>query len=150
MGDENRGTVNDVNISRYPHVISKFLTLLTVLRRWSWCDSCLFGCFVFFFLLRGVLCCHALFFACFFFFFFVFSVLFSTVITSLVEERAGLCASRAYVFIFYFLFFCLFSLHASISVLFLFLLVSGIDCGLWLWHSLEFSINFFQLCLFVN
>ena len=26
---------------------------------------------------------------------------------------------------------------------FLFLLVSGVGCGLWLWHSLDFSINFF-------
>ena len=32
----------------------------------------------------------------FFFFVFVFSVLFSIVITTLVEERAGLCDSRAF------------------------------------------------------
>ena len=31
-------------------------------------------------------------------------------------------------------------------VCFLFLLVSGKGCGLWLWHSLDFSLNFF----FVN
>ena len=31
---------------------------------------------------------------------------------------------------------------ASISVLFPFLLMSGIGCGLWLWHSPDFSINF--------
>ena len=28
--------------------------------------------------------------------------------------------------------------------LFLFLLVSGAGCGLWLWHSLDFSINCFE------
>ena len=33
----------------------------------------------------------------------------------------------------------LFILHTLISVLFLFLL--GVDCYLWLWHSLDFSIN---------
>ena len=33
-------------------------------------------------------------------------------------------------------------LHALISVLFLFFLVSGIGCGLWFWHSPDFSMNF--------
>ena len=36
---------------------------------------------------------------------------------------------------------CLFILHALIFVLLLCLLVSGVGCGLWLWHSLDFSIN---------
>ena len=46
---------------------------------------------------------------------------------------------------------CLFILHASVSILFLFLLVSGANCGLWLWHSLDFSIYFFwMLCSFSN
>ena len=67
-----------------------------------------------------------------------FVILFSTVITSLGEEGAGLCASRAFVCLFctcyfFFFFFCHFSL----------LLVSGVGCGLWLWHSLDFSVNFF-------
>ena len=56
----------------------------------------------------------------------------SIVITSLGEEGAGLCASRAFVFVLYVLVF----------VIFLFLMVSGVGCGLWLWHSLNFSINF--------
>ena len=30
-------------------------------------------------------------------------------------------------------------------VVFLFLLVSGKGCGLWLWHSLDFSITFFTI-----
>ena len=30
-----------------------------------------------------------------------------------------------------------------VFVIILFLLVSGVGCGLWLWHSLDFSINFF-------
>ena len=57
-------------------------------------------------------------FVCFF-----FSVPFSIVITSLQEERAGLCASCAFV--------CsLFILHPLISVLFLFFLVSQVGCSL--------------------
>ena len=52
----------------------------------------------------------------------VFLVLFSIVITSLGEERAGLLASRAFVVVFFF---------ARINfVLFLFLLVSRVGCGL--------------------
>ena len=39
---------------------------------------------------------------------------------------------------------CLFVLYVLVFVIFLFLLVSGVGCGLWLWHSLNFSINFFQ------
>ena len=38
---------------------------------------------------------------------------------------------------------CLFVLHVSVFVLFLFILVSGVGCCLWLWHSLDVSINFF-------
>ena len=43
----------------------------------------------------------------------------------------------------------LFILHALIFVPFLVLLVSGFGCGFWLWHSLDFSNNFF-LVYFVN
>ena len=50
-----------------------------------------------------------------------------------MEEGAGLCASRAFV------------LHVLVFVLFLFLLVSGVGCGLSLWHSLHFSVNFLFL-----
>ena len=48
-------------------------------------------------------------------------------ITSLWEERARLCA------------YCTISLFCThwFFVLFLFLLVSGVLCGLWLWHSLD-------------
>ena len=66
---------------------------------------------------------------------------FSIVITSLGEEGAGLCASRAFV--------CLFVLHTLNFVLFLFLLVLGAGCSFWLWHSLDFSINFLGI-LFLN
>ena len=38
----------------------------------------------------------------------------------------------------------LFVLHVLVFVLFLILLVSGVGCGLWLWHSLSFSINVFK------
>ena len=78
------------------------------------------------------------FFVCLFFvFLFVccfFLILFSIMITSLGEEGAGLCVSRAFI--------CLF-LHASISVLFLM-----IGCGLYLWHSLDFYIRCFGCTTF--
>ena len=38
---------------------------------------------------------------------------------------------------------CLFVLCVLVFVIFLFLLVSGVGCGLYLWHSLDFSINRF-------
>ena len=40
---------------------------------------------------------------------------------------------------------CLFVLYVLVFVIFLFLLVSGVGCGLCLWHSLDFSINLFVL-----
>ena len=49
------------------------------------------------------------------------------------KERAGV----------YVLLMHLFILHALLFFLFLFLLLWGVGCGLWLWHSLDFSINFF-------
>ena len=33
---------------------------------------------------------------------------------------------------------------------FLFLLGSGKGCGLWLWHSLDFSLTFFVLCKYIS
>ena len=41
------------------------------------------------------------------------------------------------------LFICLFGLCLFRYVGFLFLLESGKGCGLWLWHSLDFSLTFF-------
>ena len=43
----------------------------------------------------------------------------------------------------------LFILHALIAALFLFLFVSGIDCGLWFWHCLGCSVNFFMSFIIV-
>ena len=63
----------------------------------------------------------------------IFSVLFSTVITLLRKEKAGLYASREFV--------CLSCMH-YLFCLFVFLWVSGVGCGLLLWHSLDFSFNF--------
>ena len=60
-----------------------------------------------------------------------FSIPFSILITSLREKGAGLCASRAFV--------CFVRLS---DFPILSLLVSGLGCGLLLWHSLNFSINF--------
>ena len=37
--------------------------------------------------------------------------------------------------------------RAFISCLFLLLLVSGVGCGVYLWHSLDFSINVFPCSL---
>ena len=36
-----------------------------------------------------------------------------------------------------------FVLYMLVFVFFLFLLFSGVGCSLWLWHSLDFSINYF-------
>ena len=101
--------------------------LLTVLWRWSRC--CSYSVWLWF-ILRHASCfkvfpCSLS--SCFF-------IPFSIVITSLGEEGAGLCASRAFV--------CLFCTRKCLSF-FLFLLVSGVGCDVWLWHSLDFSINVF-------
>ena len=53
-------------------------------------------CLALWFLLRGVLCCHALVFVSVF----CFSVLFSIVTTSLAEEIVGLCTFRTFVCLF--------------------------------------------------
>ena len=66
----------------------------------------------------------------------VSSVLFSIVTTSLREERADLCASRAFVFYF---------ARVKCCPFFLFLLISGVSCDLCLWHFLDLSINFFTV-----
>ena len=58
---------------------------------------------------------------------------FSIAITSLREERELILV----------LFVRLFDLRLFGFVCFLFLLVSGKDCGFWLWHSLDFSLTFF-------
>ena len=59
---------------------------------------------------------------------------FSIAITTLGEERANLNAFRTFVrFALVWFFVC-----------FLFLLVSGKGCGLRLWHSLDFSLTFFN------
>ena len=57
-------------------------------------------------------------------------------ITSFGEERANLSA-----------FVCLIDLCLFGFVGFLFLLMSGQVCGLWLWHSLDFFLTFFWLFL---
>ena len=67
-------------------------------------------------------------------FFLVFSP-FSIAITSLGEERANLSAFHTFADL------CLFGF-----VGFLFLLVSAKGCGLWLWHSLDFSLTIFFIC----
>ena len=63
----------------------------------------------------------------------VFFSPFSIAITSLGEERANLGVLVRFSDLRLFGFVC-----------FLFLLVSGMDCGLWLWHSLDFSLTFFS------
>ena len=66
----------------------------------------------------------------------VCSVLFSILISSLGEGRAGLCASRDIICLLSRLKFCHF-------FFLLFLLVSGVGCDLW--HALDFSINFYMI-----
>ena len=64
----------------------------------------------------------------------VFAIPFSNVITSLGEEGAGMCASRAFV--------CLFVLYVSFFVFFRFSLGIGGWLQFVLWHFLDFSVNF--------
>ena len=65
----------------------------------------------------------------------VFFSPFSIAMTSLGEEGANLSAFHTFVrFVLVFRF-----------VGFLFLLGSGKGCGLWLWHSLDFSLTFFLI-----
>ena len=59
---------------------------------------------------------------------------FSIAITSLGEGKRELILV---------LFVCLFDMRLFGFVCFLFLFVSGIGCGLWLWRSLDFSLTFF-------
>ena len=66
----------------------------------------------------------------------VFFILFSIVITSLEEEEAGLCASRAFVCLFVRVRFCHFSLPLGVVGWLRFMIV----------HSLDFSINSLLLC----
>ena len=113
--------------------------LSTILRRRSSCYSYfVWLCVFFFFLLRSV---------------FMLSLVWLFVLVLLLlffrEEKAGLCGSRAFVccccFVVVVVFVLLFS-HASFSFffffLFLFLFVSGFSCGIWLWHSMDFSVDF--------
>ena len=86
-------------------------------------------CVTLWFILRGASCfkdfpCSLS--SCFF-------IPFSIVITSLTEEAAGLYVSRAIV------------LYLFVFGHILFRLVSGVGCGLWLWHSLDFSIHVFTM-----
>ena len=67
-----------------------------------------------------------------------FYIHFSIVITSLGEEGAGLCASRALVCLFRTCSFLLFFLFPLVSG------VSGVGCGLRLWPSLYVSINLYS------
>ena len=64
-----------------------------------------------------------------------FFISFSVVIASLGEGVAGLCASHVCVclFVLRVLKFCPFSLPLRV----------GVGCGLWLWHTLGFSVDFF-------
>ena len=89
------------------------------------------------FILRGdlfyVLPCVILF-LCFFFFFLVF---FFSVLLALRLPRLWKRELNLVVFV------RLFDFYLFGFVGFLFLLVSGKSCGLWLWHSLDFSLTFF-------
>ena len=58
-----------------------------------------------------------------------------------------LCFSVLLALLILVLFVRLFDLCLFGFIGFLFLLVSGKGCGLWLWHSLEFSLTFFWIYL---
>ena len=105
----------------------KFIPL-TVLRRWSRCCSySVWLCGLYYWTLRVLkssraLCPHA-----------------SSFLLAFWSPRLGkrelVCVLLVHLFVLYVLVF----------VIFLFLLVSGVGCVLWLWHSLDFSINFLNL-----
>ena len=88
----------------------------------------------------------------------VFVRAFSTAITSLWEERDYLNDLRTYFFFFFFFvffffflfffFFFFFLICTCLVCLFPLLLVSEKDCGLWLWHPLDFSLTFFFYLFF--
>ena len=68
-----------------------------------------------------------------------FVCIFSILITLLGEEEAGLCVYRIFI--------CLLAMHMLICITSLFLLVSGLGCGLCLWLFLDFSVYLFA-CLY--
>ena len=106
-----------------------WFTLLSVLRRWSLCWSYSLN-IALWFILQGdlfyVLPCVILF-LCF------------SVLLVLRLPRLG---KRELILVF---FVRLFNLCLFGFVGFLFLLVSGKGCGLWSWHSLDFSLNYFLI-----
>ena len=99
---------------------------LTVLRRWSrWCSYFVWLCGLFYGALHvlkssSALCPHV-----------------SSFLLALWSPHLGkrelVCVLHMHLFVLYMLVF----------VIFLFLLVSRVGCSLWLWHSLDFSINYF-------
>ena len=64
----------------------------------------------------------------------------------LLALRLSRMAKRELILV---LFVCLIDLCLFGFVGFLFLLMSVKGCGLWLWHSLDFSLTFFTICCFV-
>ena len=109
----------------------RWFALPTVLRRWSRCWSySLLLCGLFY----EVICCV---FQC------VILFLGFSILLVLRLPRFG---KRELILV---LFVCLFGLCLFRFVGFLFLLGSGKGCGLWLWHSLDFSLTFFFNYIFV-
>ena len=103
-----------------------------VLKQWSrcWSHSLLFcGSFYKAICFKSCLVLFCSWFICCYFFFSPFSI----AITSLGEERELILV----------LFVRLFDLRLFGFVCFLFLLVFGKGCDLWLWHSLDFSLTYF-------
>ena len=99
--------------------------LLAVLRRWSWsCSYSVWLCGLYYEALHVLKHCFALF------------PRVSSYLLALGSPRLGkrelVCVLLVHLFV----------LRVLVFVLLLFLLVSGVGCGLWLWHSLDFSITF--------
>ena len=101
---------------------NSFLLEWTSFQKWFSLTLC---CFVVYSMRRYVLCLTLCYFVL------VFFSPFSIAITSLVEEGGNLSV-----------FVRFFDLRLSGFLCFLFLLVSGKGCGLWLWYSLDFSLTF--------
>ena len=104
----------------------RLFMLPTVLRRWSWYNS--------YFVWFCGLCYEAFH----------------------VKSYLAPCSNKIMLLLFFFsvlvsiclMCICLFILYALHFCLFLFFLVSGVDCGLWPWHSLNFSFNFLHVLFY--
>ena len=127
---ENQGEVlSTIQISLHPppptpHTHTRWSMLPTALWRWTKCNSYfVWLCVTLWFLIRDVLS------TCFY----VFSPVWHCDHLAWVRESWSIICFSC---------ICLFILYVLLCVSFLFFMVTWVGCGMWLWHSLDFSFNF--------